>query len=342
LILLVLLLLPGCRRKAAPSETAERSAVPGKIKIYFIPKNLGNPYFQALSSGFYDAIATLGENNFEYIYTGPENAEVESQIPFVEEAITNRADAVFISSNSNTALRDVFDRARRQGTRIYSINQDIPGSESFRDAAIMPVNFDTIGASQIALLGKLMNYKGAFAILSATADAPDQNLWVGLMKEELERNPAYRGMELVEILYGDDQYDKSAAETAALLERRPDLGGIIAPTAVGLPAVCAVVREKGLGGRVKVTGLGLPSEMAEFVQDGTCESFQLWNPPYEGYIAVYLVWAEKRLGFVPAPGASFSAGKLGEHQVLPNGQILTLETPMLYDASNIREYAVLF
>jgi rhamnose transport system substrate-binding protein len=82
--------------------------------------------------------------------------------------------------------------------------------------------------------------------------------------------------------------------------------------------------------------------MAEFIQDGTSEGFQLWNPPYEGYIGVYLVWAEKRLGFIPAPGATFQAGRLGDHTILPNGQILTLETPMLYDRSNIREYAVLF
>jgi rhamnose transport system substrate-binding protein len=187
-----------------------------------------------------------------------------------------------------------------------------------------------------------MEYQGQFAILSATADAPDQNTWIDLMKAEFEGNPKYSRMELAEIVYGDDHYAKSVAEAEALLDRRPDLKGIIAPTAVGLPAVCKVVRDRGLSGKLKVTGLGLPSEMAEFIHDGTSEGFQLWNPPYEGYIAVYLVWAEKRLGFVPGPGAAFQAGRLGDHTILPNGQILTLEKPMLYDRSNIREYAVLF
>jgi rhamnose transport system substrate-binding protein len=341
-IVVAVLLFPGCRPKEASPPAAETSGASAKIRIYFIPKNLGNPYFEALSSGFYNAITELGEDNFEYTYTGPETAETDSQIPFVEEAIRRRADAVFIASNSNDALNGVFDRARQQGTRIYSINQDTPGSEAHRDAAIMPVNFDTIGASQIELLGKLMDYEGQFAILSATADAPDQNFWISLMKAELENNSAYSRMELVETVYGDDQHDKSAAETEALLSRRPGLKGIIAPTAVGLPAACGVLRGKGLAGAVKITGLGLPSQMAEFVQDGTCESFQLWNPPYEGYIGVYLIWAEKKAGFVPAPGASFATGKLGSRAVLPNGQILTLETPMLYDSSNIREYAVLF
>jgi rhamnose transport system substrate-binding protein len=316
--------------------------VDGRIRIYFIPKNLGNPYFDALSSGFYNAIVQLGEENFEYVYTGPETAEADNQIPFVEEAIRSRADAIFVSANSNDALNEVFDQARAGGIRVYSINQDIPGSESHRDAAIMPVNFDTVGAAQIELMAAQMNYQGQFAILSATPDAPDQNTWIEHIIAELANNPRYSRMELEEVVYGDDQTEKSATETVALLEKHPNLGGILAPTAVGLPAVAGVARERGLKDMVKVTGLGLPSEMAEFVLDGTCEGFQLWNPPYEGYIAVHLVWAEKKDGFVPAPLSSFSAGTLGRRSILPNGQILTLETPMLYDRSNIREYSILF
>jgi rhamnose transport system substrate-binding protein len=341
---LILLIFTACPQSnsrvntdaAAPSRDSD------KIAIWFIPKNLGNPYFEALSSGFYDAITQLGEDNFIYTYTGPNTAEAASQIPFVEEALRNKADAIFIAANSNTALNDIFDRARSAGVRIYIINQDIPGSEAHRDAAIMPVNFNSIGAAQIELMGKQIGYAGKFAIVSATADAPDQNTWINLMQEELRKNPKYKKMELVEIVYGDDQPGKSASEAEALLARHPGLKGILSPTAVGIVAVSRVVQAKGLSGKLKVTGLGLPSEMVEFVLDGTCEGFQLWNPPYEGYMGVYLIWAEKRLGLSPVPGAAFSAGKLGDYTILPNGQILTLTDPMLYDKTNIREYAIRF
>jgi rhamnose transport system substrate-binding protein len=313
-----------------------------RLTIYFIPKNLGNSYFDALSTGFYDAIAELGEENFRYVYTGPQVAEPDNQIEFIEKAILDGACALFIAANSNTALNAAFDKARGAGVRVYIINQDVPGSETHRDAAIMPVNFDTIGSAQIELLGGQIGYEGPFAILSATADAPDQNTWVALMREELKNNPKYERMELLEIVYGDDQAEKSASETEKLLSKHPGLKGIIAPTAVGLPAACRVVREKGAAGKVKVTGLGLPSEMAEFVLDGTCEGFQLWNPPYAGYLGVCMVWAEKKEGFTPVPGAKFTARKLGEREILPSGQILTLENPMLYDRSNIEKYSALF
>ncbi|MDR2175848.1 MAG: rhamnose ABC transporter substrate-binding protein [Synergistaceae bacterium] len=319
----------------APAKSKE-------ITIHFIPKNLGNPYFEAVSTGFYDAISELGDETFKYVYTGPQTAEPDSQIEFVKKAIEDKADAIFIAANSSTALNAVFGEARGAGIRVYSINLDIPGSEAYRDAAIMPVNFNTIGGAQIELLGSQIGYEGPFAILSATADAPDQNTWIGLMKKALEENPKYADMKLLEVVYGDDQPEKSASETEALLSKYPDIKGIVVPSSVGIVAACRVVRESGLSGKVKVTGLGLPSEMAEFVDDGTCEGFQLWNPPYEGYIGVYMVWAEKKEGFVPVPGAKFKARKLGEYTIQPNGQILTLETPMLYDKSNIDRYSALF
>jgi rhamnose transport system substrate-binding protein len=340
----LILALAACFGGGADSlpDASARTENDGILRIYFIPKNMGNPYFSALSSGFYDAISELGEDKFDYIYTGPETAEPTSQLEYVREAVQNGADAIFISANSNDALNDVFDEARAAGVRIYIINQDIPGSEAHRDAAIMPVDFEAVGTAQIALLAEQIDYEGQFAILSATADAPDQNHWVDSMKKELTDNPAYARMELAAVVYGDDQPDKSAEQMRALMNEYPKLRGVIAPTAVGLPAACEVVRDAGFSGRVKVTGLGLPSEMEEFVRDGVCDSFQLWNPPYEGYIGVYMVWAEEHEGFTPAPGSKFAAGKLGEYTVLPNGQILTLETPMLYDASNIDVYAVLF
>ena len=327
------------------SETLENSARKAggdRLTIYFIPKNLGNPYFDALNVGFHDAISELDEDRFDYKYTGPDEAGPRSQIPFVEDAVENGADAIFIAANSNDALNDSFDAAREAGVRVYIINQDIPGSEDHRDAAIMPVNFDTVGAAQLRFLAEQMDYSGKFAILSATADAPDQNTWINLIKAELESNAAYDKMELLEVFYGDDQAEKSASETEAILSKYPDADGILCPTAVGLVAACKVIRDKGLSGSLKITGLGLPSEMAEFIRSGVCEGFHLWNPPYEGYLAVYMLWAEKKEGFEPKPGASFSAGKLGEMSILPNGQILTLETPMLYNASNIDEYSILF
>lgn len=309
----------------------------GKIKIYFIPNNLGNPYFDALSSGFEQAIAELGADKFEYYYVGPASAGATDQIEYIEAAVQNKAFAIFLAANSEDALNATLDDARKAGVRLYIINQDIPGSESHRDAAIMPVDFGTIGDAQIELMGGYINYEGEIAILSATTSAPDQNTWIEGMKKALA-NPKYAKMKLVDVVYGDDQPEKSTTEMEALLNKYPDLRGVICPTTVGIAAATKVVQTRKVADKVKVTGLGLPSEMKQYVEDGTSPGFQLWDPPKEGYLAVYMCWEEKNGSFKPAPGASFNAGKYGSITIRSNGWVMALEEPKTFDNTNLADF----
>ncbi|MDR1970944.1 MAG: substrate-binding domain-containing protein [Treponema sp.] len=341
LALIVLCLVMAMAFLTCKGSGGEQAASGGPLKIYFIPKDSVNPYFYAIDVGFKEAIAELGADKFEYIYTGPATAGPTDQIEYIEAAVQNKAFAVFVSANHDSALNRTFDDARAAGVNVFIMNQDIPGSEDHRDAAIMPASFANVGPLLIELMGQQMGYSGDFAILSATTDAPDQNAWIDGIKQALT-DSKYANMNLVTVVYGDDQPEKSTTEMEALLTQYPNLKGVIAPTAAGIPACAKVLQTRRLSGQVKLTGLGLPSTMLEFVKDGTCESFALWNPPYEGYLATYLVDAIANKGYKPTPGSSFEAGKLGTVSVESNGQILTLKDLMVYDASNIDEYAPLF
>ena len=309
----------------------------GKLKIYFIPNNLGNPYFDALSSGFDQAIAELGADKFEYHYVGPAQAGATDQIEYIEAAVQNKAFAIFLAANSENALNATLDDARAAGVRLYIINQDIPGSESHRDAAIMPVDFNKIGDAQIELAGGYIGYEGEIAILSATTSAPDQNHWIDGMKAALQ-DPKYANMTLVDVVYGDDQPEKSTTEMEALLNKYPNLKAVICPTTVGIAASTKVVQTRQVADKVKVTGLGLPSEMKQYVEDGTSPGFQLWDPPKQGYMAVYMCWEEKNGNFEPAPGATLNAGKYGPMTIRPNGQIMALEEPKTFDKNNLQDF----
>ncbi len=77
-----------------------------------------------------------------------------------------------------------------------------------------------MGENQVELMGSLINYEGDVAILSATTEAPDQNKWInGGMKSSFTSNPKYAKMHLVDIVYGDDQPEKSTTEMEALLSK---------------------------------------------------------------------------------------------------------------------------
>lgn len=307
----------------APALAAER--------IVFIPKNLGNPFFDAVFSGIKGAAAELG---FEAIEIGPPTADPASQIPFIQQQATQRVAAIIISANDANTVAPALRNAMARGVTVITVDAD--AAPDARQAYVQPVDFSKIGEEQVRLLGELIGREGEIAILSATTTAPNQNAWIAGMQEELAK-PEYAGMRLVKIAYGDDEPQKSYRETEALLAAYPNLRGIISPTTVGIAAAAQALEASHAADRVKLTGLGLPNQMRSYVKNGTVEAFQLWDPSEMGYVAVYLVDAIRNHGFEPAPGRSFSAGKLGERTLLENNVVIAgpLTT---FDASNIDSY----
>ena len=52
------------------------------------------------------------------------------------------------------------------------------------------------------------NCTGDIAILSAAATATNQNAWIDLMKKTLAGDAKYKGLKLVDTVYGDDDATK--------------------------------------------------------------------------------------------------------------------------------------
>ncbi len=335
LVLCVCLLLAGIILLLAVATPASAAPKDYKnIKVILIPKQEGNPYWDALANGFKKAAKELG---FQFAFRGPQLGTATSQIEYIEAAVRQKTDVIMLGANSKDALNPTIDDARDAGSRVVIINQDIPGSESHRDVAILPTDFDLIGKYQVECLGSIIGYQGDIAILSATTDAPDQNYWIEGMKKAL-KEPKYAKMKLLEVVYGDDEPEKSTTEMEALIIKYPTLKGVIAPTTVAVSAAAKVVQTKKLASKIAVTGLGLPSEMREYIKDGTVKKFQLWNPVNEGYLGGYYACALVRGEAGTDPGAKFKAGELGEFTITKADQIIT-GPPFTFDAKNIDDFA---
>jgi len=305
------------------------------IDIVFVGKNTGNPYFDGLVKGFEDACAKL-KCNFEFV--APATAEATSQIPFITAQIQRRVDVIATSPNSPDALNQVLDRARAKGILVLSVNGDMTGNEDHRDAAILPTNFEKVGADQVEMVGSLIGYEGEIAILSATTEAPDQNKWIVGMNETLANDPKYANMKLVATVYGDDQPEKSTTEMEALLSKYPNLRGVISPTTVGIAASAQVVQSAGKADTVKVTGLGTPNQMRPFIKDGTVAAFQLWSPYNEGWLAAYFAVGVKDGSISNEVGATFEVPNLGTITINELNSINTQAGLTTFDAANIDDF----
>ena len=128
---------------------------------------------------------------------------------------------------------------------------------------------------------------GQFAILSASPDAANQNAWIAAMETALE-DPKYANLELLEIVYGDDQSEKSYEQAQALISKHPDMKLIMAPTSVGIVAAAKALQDEGLCDEIKVSGLGVPAEMLEYTQNGCAPEFALWSFVDLGYLTYYV------------------------------------------------------
>lgn len=303
------------------------------MRIALVVKALGIGFFEAAAEGAEEAAAELG--NVEIIYTGPTDTTAEGQIEVINALIAQRVDAIAISANDPDALVPALKRAMQRGITVISWDSGV--APEGRQVHLNPSSNALIGNMIIKLAADHLPEGGDVAVLSATATATNQNIWIDEMTKVL---PNYAGIEVVSTVYGDDLADKSYREAQGLMQSYPDLDAIIAPTSVGIVAAAQAVADAGKIGQVNVTGLGLPSEMAGAIESGASKSFAIWNPIDLGYSATMLAHSIAN-GADAAPGAEIQMGRMGS-VTLDDSNSAAMADPFVYDASNIDQFKSIF
>src|ERR1051325_2689136 len=228
--------------------------------------------------------------------------------------------------------------AARRGITVLSFDSGV--AKAGRVVQIKPSNPELIGPKQLQMAAKTIGGKGEIAILSATAQATNQNKWIQVMKDDLKK-PEFAGLKLVDVVYGDDQSDKSYREAVGLFRKHPALKAIIAPTTVGITASAKAVTDQSLVGKVFVTGLGLPSEMAGHVHSGAVATFAIWNPIDLGYTAVYAAHSLLVKKASGKPNTEVPVGRMGSLKIDANGDAAMSE-PYVFDKGNVDKFAKFF
>jgi len=324
------LVLAACGSSDDTSSSGSSSNASGPISVTFLPKNLGNPYFDTSDKGGNAAVTEFGG---KYSQVGPDTGTPDAQVPFINTAAQQGVKALVVSANDPKAICDALNEARKAGTKVVTFDSDT--DPTCRDLFINQATAEGIAKVQVDMISKQIGDAGEVAILSASANATNQNAWIDLMKKDLAAN--HPNIKLVDTVYGNDDDQTSFDKTAALLQSHPQLKGIISPTTVGIAAAARYISSSAFKGKVAVTGLGTPNQMRKYVEDGTVTSFALWNPEDLGYLAA---WAAKALvdGTITGKtGDKFTAGKLGDFTV-GDGATVLLGDPFEFNKSNIGQF----
>lgn len=314
---------------AGPADTGKG------YKMFLIPKLIGVNVFTENGKGAKEAAKELGDT---VIYNGPTEAVAAKQVPFINTAAQQGADAIIISANDPNAVAPALKRAIARGAKVVSYDGDV--ARDARTIFVSPPTASAIGAFQVEWLGSQIGYRGEIAILSATPTAANQNTWIKFMKVALKKSK-YRNMKLVKIAYGNDNPTDSAKETQALLQGYPNLKGIISPTTVGVSAAAQVLLQEGKCNAVALTGLGLPNQMRKYVKKGCAKKIGLWNERDFGYLAAYVAHYVLDGTLTGKIGQTFKAGRLGKRTVVVsdgNKPVVVLGDPLVFTAKNIDKF----
>jgi rhamnose transport system substrate-binding protein len=310
--------------------------------MVFLPKNLGNAVFDEAHDGALEAAEELG-NPQELQYLAPASgAAGTEQIPIITNATTQGVDAIMISNNAGDQIAPAAQAARDAGITVVTWDSPIPSAEG-EQVFVAQVDFNETGTVMADMALDILGEDGGqFAVLSASADAANQNAWIAAMEEALQ-DPKYANLELLDTVYGDDVSETSYQQALALVDKYPDMELIMAPTTVGIAAAAKAMQDEGLCDTVKVSGLGLPSEMASFVENGCSPEFALWSFYDLGYLTYYLSYMIATGDLQGVEGEEFEAGHMGSYTITADptrpdveGALRVLMGPFSrYNADNI-------
>jgi rhamnose transport system substrate-binding protein len=298
-------------------------------KIVFMPKSLGNKYFQASDQGGSDAIKQFGGT---YSEAGATDASPTAQAPFIQTAIQQRAGAIVLAANDPQAVCSDLKAAQAAGVKVVTFDSDT----NCRDLFINQVTVAAVAKGLVDLMAKHLNGTGKIGIESGGPNATNLNAWVAAIRKDMATQ--YPKIQIVSEVYGNDVDQDSYNAAKGLIQAHPDLNGIIAPDSVASKEAAHFLSDSPqYKGKVWLTGLGLPSELRPYVHSGVVEKFGVWDVNALGYLAAYGAKALIDGTITGKQGDTFTAGKLGKYTVGAKGEV-DLGPLLVIDKSNVDKY----
>ena len=280
--------------------------------MMLLPKFLGISVFDQANQGAQEAHAEL-QNPGKLDFVGPTaDNSVAGQIDFVTNAPAGGYDVVMLSNNAGDQIDPAVAAAHEAGTKVVTWDSPIPSGKG-EALFVAQVDFDETGKVMADMAldilgedGRQVRHPVGFAGCRRTRMPGSRR------SRRRSKDPEYANLELLDIVYGNDQSEESYNQALALVDKYPEMELIMAPTSVGIVAAAKAMQDEGLCDTVKVSGLGLPEEMIEsYLENGCAPEFALWSFVDLGYLTYYASYLLATGAIQGVEGESFDGGPHG-------------------------------
>jgi rhamnose transport system substrate-binding protein len=250
------------------------------VKIAFVPKVAGIPYFDAMNAGGLNAAQQLGA---QWITRGPVTVDPAAQTAILRDLITEHVNVIAVAPNDPASLAPVIADARAKGIHVLTTDTDAAGSQ--REVFVNQATADGVGTALVDALMAKTGGAGKLAIVSCGATAANLNAWIAVEKAyTAERYPQ---AQIVDTVYAGEDTATATTLTKRVLIQHPDLTGLIGQCTTAAPGVAQAVRDQQKIGQVYTVGVGTPQTMKPYLLDGSASMSVLWDVQALGYLTAW-------------------------------------------------------
>ena len=314
---------------ASPAADASKAASGEPYKIGIVVKQMGAPYFDYAAEGAKKAAAEMGAEVISY--TGPSSEDVNQEITFIEDLVTQGADAILVSTADSTAIIPTINKAMEAGVAVFTFDIDAPDSD--RLFCITAGDAIESGTAIGESLAKQVDGKGQVALLTGGLGSETLNQRLDAIKAVLDKYP---DIEIVATEACDDNFEKCVSQAENLIQTYPDLKAFAGVSSVNPPAAAMAIQSAGKTGAIISLGIGLPSQCSEYVDAGIIPELTLWDPGVMGYDAVAAAVNYLKDGSLPKDGQDY--GEYGGTLIVPDGTTVGYIPSIIFTKDNVHDY----
>ena len=312
-----------------PVDAPDKAGQP--IRVLDLPKLIGIAYFSATTKGMNEAADELG--NVEVVTDAPTEANVDDQITFIENYVTQGIDGIMFASNDPVAISPALRRALEAG--VHVIGFDANSEPDAREWFVNQATFNGMAKALVDSMVEEVGADGSVAIITSSLTAPNQNRWISEMLAYSEK--CYPDLNYLETVPSEEDQQLAFQRAQELVNKYgTDLDGIFAMSSVAAPGGADALTQMGVCEDTVVIGISTPNQMRPFVKNGCAPKVVLWNPVDLGYATVYVMRAVVDGTLLPG-ATSVEAGRLGTLPVI-NGSEILLGSPTIFTTDNIDDF----
>ena len=263
-----------------------------KIKIGFLP-GVVDPFYQVMQIGVETAAKDLG---IEVITQVPPTWGVEVQTPILD-AMVARGDLnyIVIAPTDKDQMVGPLQAANDAGIKVITVDTFLGDGDYVKGPVKFPLSYigsDNAEGGRISArgLGKAMGGKGKVYINSTNPNVSSVEGRENGFKEAMAKE--FPGITVLGPDYNLDDMNKASQQTAAVLQRESDLGGVFGTNVFSAQGAGNAVVNAGMGGHVQVVAYDATKAAIELMNNGVV-SLVLAQKPFDmGYLAVQFAKAD--------------------------------------------------